>query len=332
MSDNKKTELIQLMQRMGDSDLSVSTAAQHEFAKAVQVPLREVILSGDIVGNIYEAEVLGPGASTMMPLDLISPGDMANHVAYTSPGIGRIADRFVEADYVMVPTFDIANSIDFALWLVREARYNVVGRALDILNAGFIQKINDTGWFTILSAVADRNVLTYDADANAGQFSKRLISLSKVLVRRNGGGNSTSINRGRLTDIFVSPEGVEDVRNWGVEELDEVTRREIYLGAGEEKEVSLFGVNLVALDELGEGQAYQNFFTNDLGASIQGSDVELAVGLDLGNRANFHMPIKQQVEVFEDPTYHRRNMMSFYGRGNMGWAVLDNRNVIGLSY
>ena len=75
-------------------------------------------------------------------------------------------------------------------------------------------------------------VMIYDADASAGQFSKRLVSLLKVVMRRNGGGNSTSINRGELTDLYLSPEGIEDIRNWGVDEVDPVTRRDLIVGDG----------------------------------------------------------------------------------------------------
>jgi len=71
-----------------------------------------------------------------------------------------------------------------------------------------------------LAAGVDRNILVYDADAAAGQFTKRLISLLKVVMRRNAGGNSASIKRGTLTDLYLSPEGLEDIRNWGVDQAD----------------------------------------------------------------------------------------------------------------
>ena len=77
-----------------------------------------------------------------------------------------------------------------------------------------------------LSAAVDRNVLVYDGDAAEGQFTKRLISLMKTVMRRNGGGNSVTAN-GRLSDIYMSPEGIEDIRNWGVDQVDEVTRRDL---------------------------------------------------------------------------------------------------------
>ena len=93
-------------------------------------------------------------------------------------------------------------------------------------------------------------------------------------MRRNSGGNSASVGRGRLTDIYVSPEALEDVRNWGLDQVDEVTRREIYAAPeGGAPITRIFGVNMHDLDELGEGQEYQTFFTSSLSGNLQGSDV-----------------------------------------------------------
>ena len=80
----------------------------------------------------------------------------------------------------------------------------------------------------------------------------RLVSLLKTVMRRNGGGNSASNNRGLLTDLYVSPEAMEDIRNWGVDQVDEVTRREIYTAADGSVKQDIFGVNLHDLDELGD--------------------------------------------------------------------------------
>jgi len=30
-------------------------------------------------------------------------------------------------------------------------------------------------------------------------------------------------------DIYISPEALEDIKNWGVDQIDETTRREIYV-------------------------------------------------------------------------------------------------------
>jgi hypothetical protein len=148
-------------------------------------------------------------------------------------------------------------------------------------------------------------------------------------MRRNSGGNSASVGRGRLTDIYLSPEALEDIRNWGLDQVDDVTRREIYNADPASAVVTrIFGVNLHDLDELGEGQQYQNFFTTDLGGAVQGSDVEVVVGLDQSMNDSFVMPVKQQLQVFEDPALHRQQRAGYYGWAELGFGVLDNRRVI----
>ena len=321
------SEMNELLTRAGSMNREESLAATRELAKALELPLRKGVMSGDILDGIFEPIRLGPGATSEFPLDFLSPGTEKEFVAYTIPNHGRIPERHVEGDYVMVPTYDVGASIDWLLKYARDARWDVVGRAMDVLQGSFTKKINDDGWHTLISAGADRNVMIYDADASAGQFSKRLVSLLKVIMRRNGGGNSTSIDRGQLTDLYLSPEGIEDIRNWGVDEVDPVTRRELIVGDGG-LITRIFNVNLHTLDELGVSQEYQDFYVNDLSGSFPGSKTELAVGLDLSSRDSFVMPVRAPVEVFEDDTLHRQRRAGLYGWAEHGFAALDTRRVL----
>jgi hypothetical protein len=322
-------EFITLLKQSGNGDMNTAQAAQREFAKALELPLRKGVLAGDVLGNIFETINVEPGASTEYPLDLISPGMEGEHVAYTNPGHGRVPERTVEGDYVMIPTYSITSSIDYLLRYAREARWDIVGRAMQVLEAGFTKKLNDDGWHTLLAAGVDRNILVYDGDATAGMFSKRVVSLMQTVMRRNAGGNTGSANRGRLTDLYVSPEALEDVRNWGLDQVDEVTRREIYTASeGGAPITRIFGVNLHDLDELGEGQEYQDFFTSDLSGNLASGDSELVVGLDQSTNDSFVMPVKQQLEIFEDPTLHRQQRAGYYGFMEQGFGVLDNRRII----
>ena len=331
MAENKRPsdEFISLLRKSGDADINVAAAAQREFAKALELPLRKGVLVGNILGSIFETINVEPGSTTEFPLDLVSPGLEGEHVAYTNPGHGRIPERSVEGDYVMIPTYSIASSVDYLLRYAREARWDIVARAKQVMEAGFTKKMNDDGWHTILAAGVDRNILVYDADATAGLFSKRLVSLMQTVMRRNSGGNSASVGRGRLTDIYLSPEALEDIRNWGFDQVDDLTRREIYnapINGG--PITNVFGVRLHDLDELGEGQQYQSFFLNDLGGAVQGSDLELVVGLDQSTTDSFVMPVKEALQVFEDPTLHRQQRAGYYGFAELGFGVLDNRRVI----
>lgn len=321
-------ELTDLLVRSGSQQKETSLAANAEFAKALEQPLRQGVLSGNILDGIFEPIQLAPGASPEFPLDFLAPGTEKDFVAYTIPNHGYIPERHVEGDYVMVPTYDIGSSIDYLLKYARDARWDVVGRAMEVMEASFVKKMNDDGWHTLLAAGVDRNIVVFDSDAASGQFTKRLVSLMKTVMRRNGGGNSSSNNRGQLTDLYVSPEAMEDLRNWGIDQVDEVTRREIYVaddGGGAVNRV--FGVNLHDLDELGEGQEYQLFFQNVLSGTLSG-DSELVVGLDLRKRDSFIMPVREGVQIYEDDTLHRQKRAGFYGWAEQGFACLDNRRVI----
>ena len=328
-TERPSDEFISLLRKAGDSDQNVAIAAQREFAKALELPLRKGVLAGDILGDIFEVTTVEAGGTTEYPLDLISPGLEGEHIAYTNPGNGRVPERSVEGDYVAIPTYSITSSIDFLLRYAREARWDIAARAMQVMEAGFTKKMNDDGWHTILAAGVDRNILVYDGDATAGMFSKRLVSLMQTVMRRNAGGNTGSAGRGRLTDLYVSPEALEDIRNWGLDQIDEVTRREIYSAPeGGAPITRVFGVNLHDLDELGEGQEYQTFFTGSLSGAVQAADLELVVGLDQSSNDSFVMPVRQTLEVYEAPTLHRQQRAGFYGWAEIGFGVLDNRRVI----
>ena len=320
---------IELIKRSGSADKVIALEAQHELATALEQPLRKGVLVGDVLDGIFERLSMEPGTSVEFPLDLLAPGTENEHVAYTNPGHGRIPERAVEGDYVMVPTYTVASSIDYLLRYAREARWDVVGRAMQVLEAGFVKKMNDDGWHTLLAAGVDRNILVYDGDAADGQFTKRVISLMKTVMRRNAGGNTGSLNRGKMTDLYLSPEALEDIRNWGVDQVDETTRREIYQAGDDASAITrMFGVNLHDMDEMGENQEYQKFFSNQLAASLNGTDPELVVGIDRTANDSFIMPIKQDVQIFEDDALHRHQRAGFYGWAEVGFAVLDNRRIL----
>ena len=305
---------------------------KYDSAEAItgEMPLRQGVLIGDNLANIFTVYPFDRGSETLFPLDFLAPGTEKEHVAYVVPNAGYVPHAVVEGDEVRVPTYDIAHSIDWNLKYSRDARWDVVSRAMEVLEAGFVKKTNDDGWHTILAAVVDRNIMVFDADANAGQFTKRLVSNMKVIMRRNGGGNATSLNRSRLTDIFMSPEALEDVRNWNIDQVPDSVRERIFnLSDDGLESFPLWGVTLHSMDEFGEGQEYQDFFSNTLSGTLASGDVELLVGLDLQTRKNsFVMPVVEGVTIHPDTNLLRRNMAGFWGRWEGGFACLDQRDAI----
>ena len=311
-------------------------SALNERAQAVTGPIREGILDGDIVSDIFVTEDFTDTTDLRIPLDLLAPGTEKEHVAYVIPDHGKIPMRRVEADYIQLNTYSIGSSIDCTRRFLKHARYDVLRRMIEVLNMSFVKKNNDDGWQTLLAAAQGRGIIAYDADADVGGFTPKLVSLMKTVVRRNGGGNSTSTGRKKMTDLYMSPEAFEDMSSWGLGLVADDIRTQIQR-SDEGAVRGMYGVNFHDVDEFGVGQEYQLYYTSTLSGSLAGTgptaDEELVVGLDLAQADKcFIHPVSQEIEITEDENLHRHGLVGFYGSMEGGWAVLDVRNVLAGSF
>jgi len=318
-----------LLRLTASNNLDVAMAAQRAMAQALREPLRMGIFDEDNLGGIFRREVLAPGAQSNYPLDFVRPGtEDIDFTAITLPKQGRVPERHVEGDELWVPTFQIANSIDWSLRYARDARFDVVGRALRVYQMGYTRKINEDGWHTLLAAADARGLVVVDTVAQNGQFTKELVSKMQTAMTRNAGGNGQA---GRLTDLYLSMEGMEDIRAYDLSEIDDVTRREI-LNATPEGLAKLYGTTLHFMTEFGVGQEYQLYLINVLGRAVNAAhagDEEFCVGLDLSTGDSFVSPIRMELETFEaGPEMHRRQKAGVYGWMEHGFAVLDNRRLL----
>lgn len=323
----------ELLKQCASHDPGVAFAAQDKVCKALELPLRKGIQPGDIVGDIFERVPVDGLSSAEFPLHFMAPGTETEFVAFTVPSFGAIPQRHIQSDYVNVPVYYVAGAIDWDLRYARNARWDVLSDAAENLRMQFVKKRNDDAWHTLLAAAYNRNIVIADSDAAQGEFSVRLVSLAKTVMARNGGGNSSSINKSRLTDLFVSIEAEADMRSWSIDQIDEVTRREIFTTA-EGTLSRIFSVNIHALHELGEGQEYQNYMTTTLGGSLPtagNAKLEWAFGLDLSRRRSFVNPVAEDIQVYPDDTKRRSMQAGMFGTAAWGWAVLDSRAILSLA-
>lgn len=325
-------DMRQVMLQAASADPSVHYRAQAMIAKALTLPLNNAVLHGDIVGGIFEEKEVPPGQFFTWPKSFITADNDSHFDAFIAPAFGAIPTRQVIGDYIMVPTFRVTNGISASLSYIENANWDVVDKMGEVLITGHIRKKNDVGFHTLLTAAAARGVVVTDSQATAGLFTKRLVSVAKTQMARLGGGNHTSVNSRMLTDIYTSLEAAEDIRSWDLTQVDDVTRRQIYISDDSaDAMIRVFNVNVHYLFEFGAGQVYQNYVTTDLAQSI-GSDLEWALGLDLRNRDSFLMPVKNRIAVFPDPVLHRQMLFGMYSFEEYGCAVLDNRNTLLLSF
>lgn len=314
-----------LLKRAGSLDYETASAAQRELAKALSVPLKKGVLEGDITFDIFTKIVFEDGQYTEFPLDFLSPGTEKDFIAFTIPNTGRIPERNAEGDYVMVPTYDVGASIDTSLKYLRYARWDVMARMMQVLEGMFVRKKNVDAWHTLIAGAAGRNLVGYDDQATAGLFTPRLVRVLENLLRRNAGGNTMSLLQGKLTDLYVSPENRQDALSWDLTQIPDAVRTRIYDADGVTK---IGQVSVHDLIELGVGQPFQNYYATTLGGTMPTDKLEIVVGLDLQTRDSFVNPVRLEVEIFEDPSFHRQRRAGMYGFAEHGWGVLDNRREI----
>jgi hypothetical protein len=339
MYEKQDEQMLTLLRAMASRDQGMSEAARKSFAQELVAPLRRGIFDADNLGDIYTPQVIPYGATASYPLDFVRPGDEDTYTAYTLAEQGRLPERRVEASEINVPTFKIGNSIDWDIKFMKEARWDVVKRALQVFEAGFVRKINSDGWRTILAAAADRGLVvgasgtavftgsvnTLTTSPNPGEFTKELVSRMHTAMTRGAGGNG---NAGRLTDLYVSLEAMEHVRAWDASRVDEFTRREIFTSS-EKGLAEIYGVIMHAMTEFGQDQEYDAFLETVLSLTKPNNTEQFCVGLDLSEADDsFVMPIKEELEVYDDDALTRYQRMGIFGWMRHGFACLDNRRVL----
>ena len=328
----KNDELELLGSYLRDAATSTTAVAQQKLskvAKALELPLRQAILDGDIYSDIFEPMDKRGRDCVRLPLDFMAPGMENDFTAFAIPECTCMPECPISHDYLVIPHYRIGNCIDWCFDLVENADYNIMGRIQEVLMQGMVKKKNDDGWHTIMAAAADRGIIVHNSAAPAGYFSKGLLSAAQVAFRRNGGGNSSSSNRFRLTDVYMSPEAMASIRSWNFSEIDDVTRNRILNGDCDQGLMQLYCVNLHQLDEFGVGQEYQNFWSNELSQPLPGGTQEIAIGLDRSKNNSFVMPIVKPLNVVEDINV-RCERMGLIARESLGFATLDGRNTIAL--
>lgn len=319
----------ELLRRSASANQGEAIAAQYEIAQALDEPLRKGILAGNILGDIFAQFNLPFGAAPEFTLDPLAPGVEREHIAYAVPSYGEMPQRVLSGDYIMVPIYEVGNSISWNLRMLRAARYDVHARAMEIYEAGFVKKDNNDGFACLLTAAANRNIVVYDADAGVGRLTLKLLSLMQRAMRRNAGGNTASLTRGRLTDIYMSIEAIEDMRSWTLADTTETTREQI-ANSADGFLTRIYGINLHDLIEFGVGQEYQNLYLDASGinGALAANDVEMLLGLDLQDNSTFVNPIRTPLETQPDETLHRHRMGGVYGFKEHGFVTLDNRKIL----
>jgi hypothetical protein len=322
-------EATDVLKKTASADRAESQQYLRAFAQSFAPVLKQAVFDEETLGNIYSRVPVEAGATPRFPLDFIAPGTEDDFVSFTMPKQGRVPEKHVEGDELYIQTYKIANAIDWDLDYARDARWDVISRALDVYKSGFTKRLNDDGWHVVLATANSGGFMINDAAAAAGNFTPGLIYRMKTVQKRR-------TRNGDLTDLYISSEAWEDIRNWSTTEVSDNVREKLFFAPDFKSIGSIGGVNLHELRELGAGvggtnEEYQEYLKSTLlNVDVAGnSDTELVVGLDLSKRDSFIMVERGDMETFETgEQLHRQGRAGYYGWMRVGFAGVDNRRAL----
>jgi hypothetical protein len=348
MSDMKLEEMQQLFKATAAChETAEGKAAFKEFAAALTVPILQEIKLRSVVRGLFAEERLGPGAQAVYPV-----ADDFEVPVWVLPGLGYAAQNFIEGvgEDVYVPTFSIDASAQWKLTYARDGRVDIATRAAKNVARAIAEYEEESGWRVLVPAgttdfsgqglLKARSAPIFEvasAAPGAGYLSKELINKMMVGMVRNDR---------QLTDLWVSPEDAADIREWTDTDIDPVTRREIFTAAGMGR---IWNVQITELKHLGAvGKFNINDQTSSYGifkdsagsfndytltnANVVDANGQVTTagetqiwGFDKTVNDSLVMPIRQEFQVFDDPTLHRKQQQGIYGWEEVGFAVLDSR-------
>lgn len=136
-------------------------------------------------------------------------------VSWVIPRRGRVPDMYVEAEELLIPTFEIATNPSIKLNEIRARRFYIVDRA-QVRAKDSLQRQEDTEIFKVISnAVPAVHTLTV-----TGALDPSNINVALALIEEHELVGAK---------VVCHPYRYKDIRNWGKEFFDEATQRDVIM-------------------------------------------------------------------------------------------------------
>lgn len=363
---NKETEneALEILKAVGSKDKLKSMAAMTSLAALVGPVVDQVLDQAATSNLIFEKVRYNMGDVPSIPLDLYLDNIEGTYQVWSTSIAGGLASNFTwGSDEYRFTTWTLDSAIHWLKSYAEKSRpsLEVVTKAIGRLAQEVLAKKEFQLWSILLAAWAQvrTNSLSHlVAGATAGVFSVADVNAmwTKISRLRKSWLNGTPVNSpGRgLTDLFVSPEVMGDIRSFAynpvnttavpdtaestVLGLPEGMRQDIFRNGGMSE---IFGVKVNVINELGVGQVYNSLFDDYYTAA--GSDVtfasatqEVILGIDLS------VPSAIQVEATDSDTgsvfnvepddqwVSRSKKVGFYGQCEIGGIVVDSKALFGV--
>ena len=217
----KNDKQVELIKAAGSKNRATSEAAMEILASLVSPIIQTVIETSAQSGAIYTDLPYSADAQPSIPLDLYIDKNV-DYVRVWSQSIagGLPTNQIMGLQELKFTTYEIDSAVSMLKQFARVSGLENLARALNRVAQEMLVKTEINAFTPVLAALAqaETNGLSHViASTAAARF--QLDDLNRLLTRARkinaatiNGGTPAGTNKG-LTDIFVSPEVLEDIRS-----------------------------------------------------------------------------------------------------------------------
>ena len=366
-------EQVELVKALGSKDATVAREAQEAFAAFIGPVIQKVIKQSATAGAIYTDVTYDEDDNPSYPLDLYYDQSAGHVTVWSQSMAGGLPTSLTEGvKELKISTYRLDAAVSLLKKYARKSRLDVVSKALERMSQEVLVKQERNAWAVILKALANSSS-TNSGAANSGhilatnkesEFSvadiSRLMTHMKRISASFANGTSDPSDSFGLTDLYVSPDVLEQIRSFaynrvnsrnasnGVMGLPDNVREDVWRGAGMSE---IYGVSIHDLVELGISKKYNTLFgtfaqngiahtgSTEIGAqstNFATADDEILIGVDASKEA-FIRPVAQNADngatftaLPDDQFTQRADKVGFYGAMEEGRVCIDARAVAGL--
>ncbi len=356
-------EQVELIKALASKDQTVAREAAEAFAAFIGPVVQKVLSQAGTAPIIYTDNEFDEDDNPSIPLDLYQGTDVG-HVSVWAQNVagGLPTSEVTGMQEMKISTYRLDSAVSFLKRYARRARLDVVSKAIERMTQEVLVKQERNAWAVVLKALAEastnstKHVVASDTISSFGVNDlNKLMTRIKRINTSFANGTPASFDSKGLTDLFVSPEIMQDIRGFaynpvnsvgskstGPVALPESVREQIFRAAGTSE---IYGVTLHELIELGVAKKYNTLFgefasgqghLNASAGSFDSTADEVLVGVDLGREA-FIRPVARQAEsggqftvLPDDQFVSRAEKTGFYGFLEEGRVCLDARAVVGI--
>lgn len=359
-----------LLKAFASKDSNVSKHAQETLAALMTTPMSVAVEQASLTSLIYGEPIRYTRADgpPSIPLDIYFGLPEGYFQVWSNGSPGGLATNHISGeDEFRFSPISLDSAVSWLIDYAESGAVNTVTRGIQRMLQEVLVKRNYYGWEVLLTSIGkavyggQRNVIASTAKTQGATRKFQLDDVSRMITKLQrlnaswvGGtpiGNESA--RG-LTDLFVSPEAMEEVRRFvynpmnttAIPDTNESTalglpdgiRTDIYNNGGA---ASLFGIRLHTLWELGVGGAYTNLLDSvytpagsDATFNAGSEDVVIGVNLRANAFARVVMEDEENGDIFnlevDDQFTRRSKRFGYFGGVTDGYMVGNDRAAIAL--